>query len=195
MKKSMLYTRTGDRGTTALVGGTRVAKNSPRVNAYGSVDELNAHVGLVHDHVSSIAGAEEDACLLIRINKVMFSIGAYLATPSPQMDPDQPLPADLPAPAVDEAEIEALEQAIDRLDASVPPQRTFILPGGTVAASVTHVARTVCRRAERKVLDLADTGVYVHPLVARYINRLSDYLFILARSLNHLAGVADIPWP
>ena len=77
----------------------------------------------------------------------------------------------------------------------MPPQRTFILPGGTVAASVTHVARTVCRRAERKVLDLADTGVYVHPLVARYINRLSDYLFILARSLNHLAGVADIPWP
>lgn len=195
MKKSMLYTRTGDRGTTALVGGTRVAKNSPRVNAYGTVDELNAHIGLVHAHVSSITGAEEDACLLIRINKVMFSLGAYLATPSPRVEPDAPLPDGLKAPEIDEAEIEALEQAIDRLDASVPPQRTFILPGGTVAASVTHVARTVCRRAERGVLDLADTGDYVHPLVARYINRLSDYLFILARSLNHLAGVADIPWP
>lgn len=191
----MLYTRTGDRGTTALVGGTRVAKNSPRVNAYGTVDELNAHIGLVHAHICPIAGAVEDACLLIRINKVMFSLGAYLATPSPQVEPDQPLPADLPAPAIDESEIEALEHAIDRLDASVPPQRTFILPGGTVAASVAHVARTVCRRAERAVLDLADTGEYVHPLVIRYINRLSDYLFILARSLNHLAGVADIPWP
>ncbi|MDE6395203.1 MAG: ATP:cob(I)alamin adenosyltransferase, partial [Duncaniella sp.] len=88
-----------------------------------------------------------------------------------------------------------LEQAIDRLDASVPPQKTFILPGGTVAASVAHVARTVCRRAEREVLTLADAGAYVHPMVTRYINRLSDYLFILARSLNHLAGVSDIPWP
>ncbi|MDE5669425.1 MAG: cob(I)yrinic acid a,c-diamide adenosyltransferase [Duncaniella sp.] len=195
MKKSMIYTRTGDNGTTALVGGTRIAKNSPRVTAYGSVDELNAHIGLLQAYVRDIEAAAEDSRLLLRVNAVMFSLGAYLATPSPELGPDEPLPADLKEPAVTEADIEALEHAIDRLDASVPPQRTFILPGGTVAAGVAHVARTVCRRAEREVLDLADTGAYVHPMVLRYINRLSDYLFILARGLNHYSGVPDIPWP
>ena len=196
MKKSMLYTRTGDRGTTALVGGSRVAKNSPRVNAYGSVDELNAHIGLLHAHVCGVAGDDcEDARLLLRINAVMFSLGAYLATPSPMVGPDEPEPSDLKGPAVEESDIESLERSLDRLDASVPAQKTFILPGGTVAASVAHVARTVCRRAEREVLTLADSGAYVHPMVTRYLNRLSDYLFILARSLNHLAGVPDIPWP
>lgn len=195
MKKSMLYTRTGDRGTTALVGGTRVAKNSPRVSAYGSVDELNAHIGLLHAHVCGVTGAGEDAALLMRVNSLMFNLGAYLATPSPMLGPDEPVPSDLKGPSVEEADLEALEHAIDRLDGSVPPQRTFILPGGTIAASVAHVTRTVCRRAERDVLTLADTGAYVHPMVTRYLNRLSDYLFILARSLNHLAGVQDIPWP
>lgn len=195
MKKSMLYTRTGDRGTTALVGGTRVAKNSPRVSAYGSVDELNAHIGLLHAHVGGVEGAAEDAALLLRVNSLMFNLGAYLATPSPMLGPDEPVPSDLKGPAVEESDLEALEHAIDRLDGSVPPQKTFILPGGTIAASVAHVTRTVCRRAERDVLTLADTGAYVHPMVTRYLNRLSDYLFILARSLNHLAGVQDIPWP
>lgn len=195
MKKSMLYTRTGDRGTTALVGGTRVAKNSPRVSAYGSVDELNAHIGLLHAHVGGVEGAGEDAVLLLRVNSLMFNLGAYLATPSPMLGPDEPVPSDLKGPTVEEADLEALEHAIDRLDGSVPPQKTFILPGGTIAASVAHVTRTVCRRAERDVLSLADTGAYVHPMVTRYLNRLSDYLFILARSLNHLAGVQDIPWP
>ena len=195
MKKSMLYTRTGDRGTTALVGGTRVAKNSPRVSAYGSVDELNAHIGLLHAHVGGVEGAGEDADLLLRVNSLMFNLGAYLATPSPMLGHDEPVPSDLKAPTVEEADLEALEHAIDRLDGSVPPQKTFILPGGTIAASVAHVTRTVCRRAERDVLTLADTGAYVHPMVTRYLNRLSDYLFILARSLNHLAGVPDIPWP
>lgn len=195
MKKSMLYTRTGDRGTTALVGGTRVAKNSPRVNAYGSVDELNAHIGLLQSYVKNLAGAADDSTLLLRVNAVMFSIGAYLATPSPLLAPDGPVPADVKGPAVEPADLETLEHAIDRLDALVPPQRTFILPGGTIAAGVAHVARTVCRRAEREVLTLMDTGAYVHPIVTSYLNRLSDYLFILARSLNYLAGVSDIPWP
>ena len=195
MKKSMLYTRTGDAGTTALVGGQRVPKNSPRVNAYGSVDELNAHIGLLQAYVKDISGAEADSRLLLRINSLMFNLGAYLATPSPVVVEDEPLPDDVKAPAVEESDIEELERAIDRLDGSVPPQRTFILPGGTVAAGVAHVARTVCRRAEREVLTLMDTGAYVHPMVGRYINRLSDYLFILARSLNHLASVPDIPWP
>ena len=103
MKKSMLYTRTGDRGTTALVGGSRVAKNSPRVNAYGSVDELNAHVGLLHAHVCLTAGEDaDDAGLLLRVNAVMFSHGAYLATPSPVCGPDEPVPAEVKGPAVSE---------------------------------------------------------------------------------------------
>lgn len=194
MKKSMIYTRTGDSGTTSLVGGERVAKNSPRVSAYGTVDELNAYIGLLQSHVRGVAGAEEDSALLLRVNGTMFCLGAYLATPSPAALPDGAEPEGAKSPNVGEDDIAELERAIDRLDASVPPQRSFILPGGTVAASHAHVARTVCRRAERGVLDLSDTGVYVHPAVTRYLNRLSDYLFILARSLNHLAGVPDIPW-
>lgn len=191
----MLYTRTGDRGITALVGGERVPKNSPRVNAYGSVDELNAHIGLLQAYVSKIDGGVKDADMLLRINAAMFCLGAYLATPSPMIADGEAAPDGILVPAVSDGDIEALEHAIDRLDASVPEQRSFILPGGTVAASVAHVARTVCRRAEREVLTLVDTGSYVHPVVTRYLNRLSDYLFILARALNKLGGVADIPWP
>ncbi len=194
MKKSMIYTRTGDRGTTSLVGGERVAKNSPRVSAYGTVDELNAYIGLLQSYVKNVNGVEVDSALLLKVNGVMFCIGAYLATPSPSAAPDEPAPEGARSPKVSDEDIEELEGAIDRLDASVPPQRTFILPGGSIAASHAHVARTVCRRAERRVLDLADTGSYVHPAVTRYLNRLSDYLFILARSLNHLAGIQDIPW-
>lgn len=190
----MLYTRTGDSGTTALVGGSRVAKNSPRVCAYGSVDELNAHIGLLQSYVKDVEGSEADSGLLLRINSLMFNLGAYLATPSPELTEADDVPADVKSPDVTDEDLATLERAIDRLDSSVPPQRTFILPGGTVAASTAHVARTVCRRAERDVLTLTDTGAYVHPMVTGYLNRLSDYLFILARSLNHLAGVPDIPW-
>lgn len=196
MKKSMLYTRSGDRGTTALVGGSRVAKNCVRVCAYGSVDELNAHLGLAQAHARGVNGTERDVRLLGCAMSAMFCIGAYLATPSRMIkSDDEASEPDATNPGISDADVEALENAIDRLDASAPPQKTFILPGGCVAACQAHVARTVCRRAEREVLALADTGEYVHPLIERYLNRLSDYLFILARSLNHLSGVADIPWP
>lgn len=190
MKKSFLYTRTGDEGMTSLVGGSRVPKHSMRVCAYGEVDELNANVGLVQALCAAIDGADDDAALLHQASARLFDIGAHLATPAAK-GADGP---DVPA-VVTASDIEALEQRIDALDSTVAPQRSFILPGGTVEASHTHVARAVCRRAERAILAFTETtGERVDPSVLRYINRLSDYLFILARYLNHLAGVADIPW-
>ncbi|MDE6378710.1 MAG: cob(I)yrinic acid a,c-diamide adenosyltransferase [Duncaniella sp.] len=183
MKKSLLYTRTGDRGMTSLVGGSRVAKNCVRVNAYGTVDELSAHLGLVRAYVESFAGAADEVDTLACAMKVMFSIGAHLATAGTEE-----------CQGVDGKDIEALEHAIDRLDSLVEPQRSFILPGGSVPAAQAHVARTVCRRAEREVLTLAATGESVAEVVTGYLNRLSDYLYVLARRLNQLAGVRDIPW-
>lgn len=192
MKKSLLYTRTGDAGMTSLVGGARVAKNCARVCAYGSVDELNSLIGLLRAHIvrdfsGAAAGYPCDPCgqaeLLGRVSNLLFNIGACLADPS----------ADAPE-AVAPDDLSALETAIDTLDSLLPEQRTFILPGGCVAAAHAHVARSVCRRAERDILTLADTGAAVQETVLRYINRLSDYLFILARHLNHLASLPDIPW-
>lgn len=187
MKKSFLYTRTGDTGMTSLVGGDRIAKQSPRCNAYGEVDELNAHLGLVQAHCASIQGAGHDAALLLQISATMFNIGCYLATPSGKWPEDKAV--------IPDADITALEHRIDALDALLPAQTTFILPGGSIAASHAHVARTVCRRAERAILSFMDTcGEPLQPCVLRYVNRLSDYLFILARALNNLASIPDIPW-
>lgn len=179
MKKSMLYTRTGDAGTTALVGGKRIAKHSLRVNAYGDIDELNSHLGMVQALAASTPGAGDEAARLEGIERVMFEIGGYLANPA--------------APCCEGLgeRTAALEEAIDMLDASTPEQRWFILPGGTVAAAAAHIARTVCRRAERSVLALA-AEESVDPAVTAYVNRLSDYLYILARKFNALAGVEEL---
>ena len=191
MKKSMLYTRTGDSGLTSLVGGTRVPKNCIRVNAYGTVDELSAHLGLVRAHLEALPQeCGMDVSLLAQVMGKMFCIGAYLATPAA---PDGTGPEE--CKGVTDEDIAALESGIDRLDAEVPQQRSFILPGGTIAAAHAHVARTVCRRAEREVLTLASSGEPVLDIVLRYLNRLSDYLYILARALNHRASTPDIPWP
>lgn len=190
MKKSLLYTRTGDAGMTSLVGGKRVAKNSPRVNAYGTLDELNAHIGLVQAHCAQLDNFV--TATLLNINNTLFNLGAYLATPPASGNADDnELPQSL---RVIPDRIAELEQQIDTLDGSVPEQRTFILPGGSIGAAHAHVARTVCRRAEREILNLADTGEAVAPIVLTYINRLSDYLFILARYINHFTGTPDIPW-
>ncbi|MDE5989527.1 MAG: cob(I)yrinic acid a,c-diamide adenosyltransferase [Duncaniella sp.] len=188
MKKSLLYTRTGDAGTTSLIGGQRVAKNSPRVNAYGTLDELNAHIGLVQARCAELDNFV--TATLLSINNTLFNLGAYLATPPAEESGDS-LPKSLAALPDRIAE---LEKQIDTLDAAVPEQRTFILPGGSIGAAHAHVARTVCRRAEREILNLADTGEPVAPIVLTYINRLSDYLFILARYINHFTGTPDIPW-
>lgn len=179
MKKSPIYTRTGDTGTTALVGGARVDKDDIRLEAYGTVDELNSLIGLL----ASVADPDPDtAALLTQIQSRMFDIGAYLATvPSPAESPLAP------------GTIEAIEAQIDRLDTLVPPLRTFILPAGCTPATVAHTARTVCRRCERRIVTLGHQAD-IHPDILRYINRLSDMLFVYARYLNISAEIPEVAW-
>lgn len=186
MKKSALYTRTGDDGTTSLVGGQRLPKNSPRLEAYGTVDELNSHIGML------LALADPDpetAALLTLIQNKMFNIGGYLAT-APEDDGRWSARAG----GITPADITILEQAIDRLDADVPPLRQFVIPAGTPSACQAHIARTVCRRCERRLIDMVQAGEQVDPIIVQYINRLSDLLFILARFNNISTQTDEIFW-
>ena len=181
-----IYTRTGDAGTTALGSGARVAKFDPRVAAYGTVDETNACIGLVRQHTSGTP--LDDA--LVRIQNDLFDLGADLATPEP--DDGQPLPYE-PLRIVD-AQVERLEREIDALNADLRPLRSFVLPGGSAAAAALHLARTVSRRAERLTVELAQVeGKAVSGPALRYLNRLSDYLFVAARWVNE-KGEADVLW-
>lgn len=175
-----LYTKTGDDGETGLFGGPRVRKNSPRIEAYGTVDELNAVVGVVRTH-GPPADLDE---LLARIQNELFDLGAELATPEP---------AKFGIAGATDAHVAALEREIDRYEAELEPLRQFILPGGTPAAAALHLARVVCRRAERCVVTLTETEA-LSPNTVIYLNRLSDLLFVLARAANRRAGVADVPW-
>lgn len=177
-----IYTKTGDAGDTGLFGGARVSKASLRVDAYGDVDELNSLLGQCAC-TARIDGVRQE---LISIQGELFCVGGELAS-----NPDKSLQTGLPM--VDDTGIERMEACIDRLEADLPPLTTFILPGGSPSASSLHLARTVCRRAERKAVALAD-GSVLRPEVLRYLNRLSDLLFVMARSENRAAGVADIPW-
>ncbi len=179
-----IYTRTGDQGQTGLFGGGRVGKDDPRVEAYGEVDELNAVVGLARA-IESVPRIDE---VLVSVQRDLFSLGALLATP----DLDK-MHQHLAKALIDAARIKQLEQAIDDADADLPPLHAFVLPGGTPKAASLHVARTVCRRAERRVIHLAGT-VDLPPLVVIYLNRLSDLLFTLARLANHLAGAGEVTW-
>lgn len=181
LTKSPLYTRTGDRGTTSLVGGSRVPKESPRLEAYGTVDELNSHIGLL----DSLVSHDDIHTHLHAIQNILFDIGSYLATPpdSPYLNP-QPL---------SQQQIQAIEHLIDHTDACIPPAHHFILPGGTHEAAQAHVARTVCRRAERRIIAL-DRQQPITPEVVIFINRLSDYLFVLARWLNFSSHREEIIW-
>jgi cob(I)alamin adenosyltransferase len=178
-----IYTKTGDAGETGLFGGDRVPKHHRRVAAYGDVDELNAAIGLAQ------ALAPEDFAreLLERVQRELFTVGAELATPDPAK-----LARALPAP-IGAAEIAALEGAIDAQEAGLDPLRTFILPGGTPKAAALHLARTVCRRAERAVVSLSRETT-LNPSLVPFLNRLSDLLFVLARAANARAGRADAPW-
>lgn len=183
MEKSKLYTRTGDDGTTSLVGGQRVPKDSPRLNAYGTVDEFSSHIGLLFASDKNEIAVQS---LLRNILNRLFNVGAYLATaPEPGAEPQ---PAGLT-----EEDCREIEQAIDALDAQVPAIRAFVLPTGTVEAAQAHIARTVCRRAERCIIALSRES-YVAPIVITYFNRLSDFLFILARSYNYRAGIEETTW-
>jgi cob(I)alamin adenosyltransferase len=179
---SRIYTKTGDQGETALGDGTRVPKDHPRVAACGSVDELNAVLGLLLAHQSDLPEAE----LLRSIQNELFDVGADLCVPfPPEGKPDKRL-------RIQPAQAERLEKAIDRLNASLEPLKSFVLPGGTVAAAWCHLARTVCRRAERDVVTLARAEP-VNPQVIIYLNRLSDLLFVLSRTLNG-NGNLDVLW-
>lgn len=183
MAKSNLYTRTGDGGTTSLVGGTRIKKNSPRLEAYGTLDEFSAFLGCV---LSDRLCPEEVRGQLHAVQNMLFNLGGYLACEVEQG-------ATPPAWGLSDADIERMEGWIDALDEQTPKIREFVLPGGCMLAAKTHVARTVCRRAERRILDVADKE-YVDPALIGYVNRLSDYLFILARYFNFMEGVEEIVW-
>lgn len=177
-----IYTKTGDEGETSLYGQTRVSKADARVDAYGEVDELNACLG-----AARAAGVDADIAATIELmQKQLFALGARLADPSSKI-------ADrVTKTVIAQADIEVLEQTIDRLEAELPPLRKFILPGGSVAGALLHVARTVCRRAERRVVSLGRDAV--EPILVVYLNRVSDLLFVMARAVNGRAGVSETEW-
>ena len=164
----MIYTKTGDKGTTSLVGGTRVPKFHPRVEAYGTVDELNAHIGLLAEMIKDTDGTQYG--LLKEVQRNLFIVQTLLAT-------EKEVPFSLPQ--LPDTAVADMEHSIDTLQASLPPFRSFVIPGGNMASAQCHVSRTVCRRAERRIVQLAQEAE-VDSLLACYINRLSDYLFILS---------------
>jgi cob(I)alamin adenosyltransferase len=177
-----IYTRTGDGGETGLFDGARVSKADPRVEAYGEVDELNAWLG-----VARASGADTDlAGMLEQVQRDLFAIGARLA------DPSHRIAGRVTKAAVEPGDVERLERWIDRLEEELPPLRRFILAGGSPAGAALHLARTVCRRAERRIVALGPDAVE-SPVLA-YINRLSDLLFVVARAANRRAGVSEIEW-
>ena len=177
-----IYTKTGDEGETSLYGQTRVSKADARVDAYGEVDELNACLG-----AARAAGVDADIAATIELmQKQLFALGARLADPSSKI-------ADrVTKTVIAQADVEELEQTIDRLEAELPPLRKFILPGGSVAGALLHVARTVCRRAERRVVSLGRDAV--EPILVVYLNRVSDLLFVMARAVNGRARVSEPEW-
>lgn len=179
-----IYTKTGDRGDTALFGGGRVPKTHPRVEAYGDVDELNACIGMARA-VEMMPRVDE---ILVGIQRDLFAIGALLATPDREKMKRQ-----LEKASIDERRVAELERAIDAGDAELEPLRSFIVPGGTPKAAALHVARTVCRRAERRVIALMPAEE-LPDVVIVYLNRLSDLLFTLARVANRRAGAGEVTW-
>jgi cob(I)alamin adenosyltransferase len=176
-----LYTRTGDAGETSLFDGTRVKKDDARIEAYGEVDELNACIGLAR---AFDANGTFDA-VLGQIQRDLFALGAQLADPGERLAPR------VTKAVLADADVTRLERLIDQLEAEVPPLRRFILAGGTPAGAAIHVARTVCRRAERRMVGLDPA---VDAVLLRYVNRLSDLLFVLARVVNHRGGAAETEW-
>jgi cob(I)alamin adenosyltransferase len=224
-----IYTKTGDKGTTSLIGGTKVPKSHLRIESYGTIDELNSFIGLLRDqlgeaekaagipaslqqHLSSRETANERTQpagsgqpqtkattesgqpnlgslrdYLLEIQDRLFTIGSSLAC-----DPDKE--PKLKIPDLKEEDITALEKSIDQMDNVLPPMRSFVLPGGHVAVSTTHIVRCVCRRAERCCVRMQEEGLFVEPMIIRYLNRLSDYFFELARYTAHLLQAPELPW-
>ncbi|MFN0080978.1 MAG: cob(I)yrinic acid a,c-diamide adenosyltransferase [Ferruginibacter sp.] len=178
-----IYTKTGDAGKTSLIGGTKVPKSHIRIESYGTVDELNSYIGLCGDLI------EDHACKVVlkEVQDRLFTIGSSLAC-----DPDkEPL---MKIPDLLEDDITYLENDIDRMLEALPPMKFFVLPGGHPAVSTLHIARCVCRRAERICVHMVEEDVFVDPLVIIYLNRLSDHLFALSRYVAHLLQVSEVKW-
>jgi cob(I)alamin adenosyltransferase len=176
-----IYTKTGDAGKTSLLGGTRVPKNNERINAYGTVDEFNSFLGLVSD-----LDPDENRKIFIRnIQSRLFTVGSSLAAENARAKEFKP--------DLTEDDILKLENAIDEMNEVLPPMKNFIIPGGHQLISTTHIARTVCRRAERLVIQLSETED-VEEVIIRFLNRLSDYLFVLARMQGYELQIEEIPW-
>jgi cob(I)alamin adenosyltransferase len=176
-----IYTKTGDAGTTSLFGGKRVSKSDQRIETYGTVDELNAHIGLLRDQEVN----KPRKAVLIEIQDRLFTIGSLLAT--------EPGNTKVKTPALAETDIAFLEMEIDAMEALLPPMKSFVLPGGHQSVSFCHIARTVCRRAERLTIALSHQEP-VDPLIIKYLNRLSDYLFVLSRIMTQQLGAEETPW-
>ena len=184
MKKSVIYTRTGDEGVTGLVGGTRVRKSDTRIHLYGEVDELNSHIGL---GISFLPNGF-DKSFLYEIQSSLFDLGSNLAC---ELDKRR----EFKLPQIEEVLIERLEKEIDKMDNVLPPLKSFILPGGSLEASAFHVCRTVSRKVERQMVSFGEQHAGEIPESAfRFINRLSDYFFILARFVNFKKNIEEIPW-
>ena len=183
-----IYTKTGDTGTTALFGGTRVAKHHIRIESYGTVDELNSHIGLIRDQKIDTHTTE----ILTHIQNKLFTVGAILATP-----PDKEILKNgkerLNISKISEQEITLLETEMDLINEVLPPMTNFVLPGGHTTVSYCHIARCVCRRAER-ITTLLNEEQTIDPCVLKYLNRLSDYLFVLARKLSYDLKVDEVKW-
>ncbi len=178
-----IYTKTGDKGTTSLIGGTKVSKSHLRIEAYGTVDELNSYIGLCNDLVPDAGSAS----MLQEIMDRLFTIGSSLAC-----DPEKE--TKLLIPDLKETDITLLENEIDRMNEELQPMKSFLLPTGHSTISTIHIARCVCRRAERCCVRMEQENMTVEPIVIKYLNRLSDYLFILARFAGNKLNVPEIPW-
>ena len=179
MNKSHIYTRGGDSGSTSLIGGSRVKKHSLRLEAYGTIDELSAHIGLL------AAMEKTNTNLLQWIQSRLFEVGTYLAMPCNKEQ--------IPPCAITATHVQQLEKNIDELDSQLPTLRTFIMPGGGMAAAQCHVCRTVCRRAERSITALTEEA-FVNTHLLSFVNRLSDLFFVYARFLNKMEGIDEISW-
>jgi len=192
-----IYTKTGDKGQTGLIGGTKVSKSHIRIESYGTVDELNSFIGLLSDHLTTAAPLSEGtsipapltaaAILLREIQDRLFTIGASLAC-DPQKE------SKMKIPDLKEEDIVLLENEMDRMDGILPEMKSFVLPGGHPAVSTAHIARCVCRRAERICVQMQENQEFIEPIVIKYLNRLSDYLFVLARYAAHWLHAPEIPW-
>lgn len=176
-----VYTKKGDKGTTGLIGGTRILKSSLRIEAYGTVDELNSHIGLLRD----LIGEEDIIAQLLEIQDRLFTLGSHLAA--------DPVKSKMKLPDITSEDVENLEKWMDKMDEELEPMRFFVLPGGHPTVSHSHIARCVCRRAERIVVDLNQSEP-VEPVIMKYLNRLSDYIFVLSRKLTKDLNADEKPW-